>query len=564
MSVSQVELVEAEQVRQKVRAGYTAVANGEGALAIEDADTQALAFGYDKTTLADAPDVANLGLGCGDPTGGAALKTGDTVLDLGCGAGFDVFIASKAVGPSGRVIGVDMTEALISQAQATAKREGYDNVEFRLGTMETLPVEDSCIDVIVSNCAINLSPEKDRVFAEAARVLRPGGRIRVSDLVVEKELPVEVQSSVEAYVGCVGGATTQEEYTDLIRGAGFQQVDVEVAFTLSDIVAANDPRVLEILADAGATYPEEEIIDALTSIKSLSVSAQIGAGSEQGADGCCSEEASDGCQPEQAVGVTAQIDRSYTELLSYVMSNAVAGEIMAVENYSDMVSLFETVDEKLEAVEQARDEGRHIRQLTALGKRLNFEVKQTIIEPEWKAIRSVFRQAVANQDLPACLIIQDLMTESMAIVLYQTLSGDNEVETDELTATVTGAILADELRHLSIGIERLRQLRAVDSYSVDQALKWAHPLVMSQLFSSVSTDCDTLCDELSVDCGDLDPLSVGADLDLIRARAATQYMEALDAVGFPSEVTGPLMAQLASLEQDDPESRVVRGPLKCC
>lgn len=546
MSVPQIDLVEAEKVRQKVRAGYTAVAHGEGALAVDDAGAQALAFGYDKTTLAEAPDAANLGLGCGDPTGGAALKPGDVVLDLGCGAGFDVFIASKAVGPSGRVIGVDMTEALIDQARATAEREGYANVEFRLGTMEALPIDDSCIDVIVSNCAINLSPEKDRVFAEAARVLRPGGRIRVSDLVVEKELPVEVQASVEAYVGCVGGATTKEEYSDLIRGAGFDQVDVEVAFTLSDIVAADDPRVLEVLIDAGTSYPEEEIVDALTSIKSLSVNARI-------------------VSPGDPVGNAGdQVDTTHTELLSYVMSNAVAGEIMAVENYSDMVSLFETVDEKLEAVEQARDEGRHIRQLTALGKRLNFEVKQTIIEPEWKAIRSVFRQAVANQDLPACLIIQDLMTESMAIVLYQTLSGDQDVQTDELTATVTSAILADELRHLSIGIARLRQLRLADPYSVDQALKWAHPLVMSQLFSSVSTDCATLCDELSVDCGDLDPLSVGADLDLIRARAATQYMEALDAVGFPSEVTTPLLAQLASLEQDDPESRVVRGPLKCC
>ncbi len=553
MSVSPVDLVEAEQVRQKVRAGYTAVAQGNGALAIKDADAQALAFGYDPATLSEAPDAANLGLGCGDPTGGATLKAGDIVLDLGCGAGFDVFIASKAVGPTGRVIGVDMTEALLEQAQATATREGYENVEFRLGTMEALPIEDSCIDVIVSNCAINLSPEKDRVFAEAARVLRPGGRIRISDLVVEKELPVEVQQSVEAYVGCVGGATTKEEYMDLIRGAGFGQVDVEVAFTLSDIVAADDPRVLEVLADAGATYPEEEIVDALTSIKSLSVSAQIGAVPNQDAEGCCGEQASVERRPD-----------SYTELLSYVMSNAVAGEIMAVENYSDMVSLFETVDEKLEAVEQARDEGRHIRQLTALGKRLNFEVKQTIIEPEWKAIRSVFRQAVANQDLPACLIIQDLMTESMAIVLYQTLSGDEEVETDELTATVTGAILADELRHLSLGIDRLRQLRFVDPYSVDQALKWAHPLVMSQLFSSVSTDCATLCDELSVNCGDLDPFSIGADLDLIRARAATQYLTALDAVGFPSEVTAPLMAQLASLEQDDRKIRVVRGPLKCC
>jgi fatty aldehyde decarbonylase len=540
----------AEELRRQVREGYTAVAQGTGSLFVEDPNAQALAFGYARETIDEAPEAANLGLGCGDPTTRASLKAGETVLDLGCGAGFDVFIASRAVGPQGHVIGVDMTDELLDQAKATAETQGYDTVEFRLGTIENLPVEDASIDVVVSNCAINLSPEKPLVFAEAARVLRPNGRLHISDLIVDQELPVEVQDSIEAYVGCVGGAVTRNEYLSLVREAGFEDVHVEVAFALDDIVEPDDPRVLKVLNDSGVAYPEDEIREALHSIKGLSVSARLPVAQAS----CC------GDTPVSEPGK----GQAYTDLLSYVVSNAVAGEIMAVENYSDMVSLFDDVDAKLEAVDQAREEGRHIRLLASLGKRLNFDVKQRIIEPEWKAIRSTFTDAVRNRDLAACLIIQDLMTESMAITLYEALSGQHEVETEEVTAKVTSAILKDELEHLQIGVTRLRELRAASPGAVDRALVWAHPRVMPQLFSLVSTSCETLCDELSLECSELDPEVIDADLDLIRARAATVYMNALDLVGFPSEVSGPLLAQLASLEQDDPEIRVSTGPIECC
>ena len=160
-------------------------------------------------------------------------------------------------------------------------------------------------------------------------------------------------------------------------------------------------------------------------------------------------------------------------------------------------------------------------------------------------------------------MIQDIMTESMAIVLYTTLSGGHGGETDDLTHHVAETILADELDHLEIGIARLRQLRASDPDAVDAALEWAHPRVMPQLFSLLSTSCESLCGELSLDCGELDPGALGADLDLLRARAATQYGEAVDAVGFSPEVTGPLFAHLASLEQDDPESRITTTDA-CC
>lgn len=559
-SLGSMPLSDPDGVRQTVRDSYTAVADGVGLLAVVDARSQAEAFGYDVAALGAAPAAANLGLGCGNPTGRAGLADGEVVLDLGCGAGIDVFIASRSVGPSGRVIGVDMTAALLDQAAATAVSEGYDNVEFRLGDMEHLPVEDNEIDVIVSNCAINLSPEKHRVFAEAARVLRPGGRIQVSDLVVEVALPDEIRESVEAYVGCVGGAVTMEEYTAFVRDAGFEDIEVSVAFALGDIVAPDDARVREVLADAGASYAASEVAEVLASIKSLSVSARM-AGS---VPACCEPRpvaSATSAAPTVAVDGPAT-GRMYTDVLSYVVSNAVAGEIMAVENYSDMVSMFDDIDAKLEAVNQARDEGRHVKQLASLGQRLGFDVKQRVIEPEWKSIRATFREAVTNDDLAACLVIQDLMTESMAIVLYRTLSGSQEVETDALTAQVATTILEDEIEHLAIGTARLRQLRALNPENVDAALAWAHPRVMPELFSLVSTSCESLCDQLSLVCEELDPGALGADLDLIRARAATQYGAAIDAVGFSAEVTGPLFAHLAALEQTDADSRISTG--SCC
>ena len=183
-------------------------------------------IGYSAEQAAAAPKEADLGLGCGNPLGFADARPGETVLDLGSGAGIDAFLAAREVGPKGRVIGVDMTHAMLSRARATAAREGYANVDFRLGEIEHLPVADATVDVIISNCVINLSPEKAQVFAEAHRVLKPGGRLLVSDLVLLRPLPESVRQSVEAYVGCVAGASLKEEYLRLIRDAGFTDVEI--------------------------------------------------------------------------------------------------------------------------------------------------------------------------------------------------------------------------------------------------------------------------------------------------------------------------------------------------
>jgi len=182
--------------------------------------------GYSPEELAAIPDDANLGLGCGNPTALAGLKPGETVLDLGSGAGIDCFLAAKKVGPAGRVIGVDMTPEMIDRARENARKNGAANVEFRLGEIENLPAADGSVDVIISNCVINLSTDKPRVFREAFRVLRPGGRMMVSDLVLQKPLPQAIRESIEAYVACIAGAMVKDDYLGAIREAGFTAVDI--------------------------------------------------------------------------------------------------------------------------------------------------------------------------------------------------------------------------------------------------------------------------------------------------------------------------------------------------
>jgi ubiquinone/menaquinone biosynthesis C-methylase UbiE len=182
--------------------------------------------GYSAEDLKAIPQEAILGVGCGNPTALADLAPGETVLDLGSGAGIDAFLAAKKVGERGRVIGVDMTEDMIKRGNALAEEHGYANVEFRLGEIEKLPVEPGSVDVIISNCVINLSPDKPAVFREACRVLKPGGRLLVSDLVTAGELPEDVRASAAAWADCLAGAMEKEAYLAAIRGAGLTEVDI--------------------------------------------------------------------------------------------------------------------------------------------------------------------------------------------------------------------------------------------------------------------------------------------------------------------------------------------------
>jgi arsenite methyltransferase len=183
-------------------------------------------IGYAEEDLQAVPHGSNLGLGCGNPIVKAMIKEGETVLDLGSGAGFDCFLASRKVGPAGKVIGVDMTPEMVERARENAAKGTYGNVEFRLGELECLPVEDSSVDVILSNCVINLVPDKKKAFEEAFRVLKSGGRLIVSDIVLIKDLPSHLMQSAESYSGCLSGAGGKEEYLDLIRSSGFENVEV--------------------------------------------------------------------------------------------------------------------------------------------------------------------------------------------------------------------------------------------------------------------------------------------------------------------------------------------------
>jgi arsenite methyltransferase len=182
--------------------------------------------GYDAAELAGLPEGAVLGVGCGNPVALASLKEGEVVLDLGSGAGIDAFLAASRVGPKGLVIGVDMTPEMLKRAEDNAKRGGYENVEFRAGEIENLPVDDALVDCVISNCVINLSVDKDRTFAEAYRALKPGGRLMVSDIVLTKDLPRKVVESIEAYTGCVAGAVHADDYLAAIKGAGFGDVRI--------------------------------------------------------------------------------------------------------------------------------------------------------------------------------------------------------------------------------------------------------------------------------------------------------------------------------------------------
>jgi len=214
------------------------------------AQTSSSALGYSEGERQTAPEGSDLGLGCGNPQAIAELQPGERVLDLGSGAGFDAFLAARQVGPSGSVIGVDMTPEMITKARGNIAKTDLRNVEFRLGEIEHLPVADASIDVIMSNCVINLSTDKPAVFREAYRVLAPGGRLAISDIVALREIPAAVRNDLEAYAGCVSGAALIAEVEGILRTAGFQNVRVDLKTNSEALVQGWSPGAETLVASA--------------------------------------------------------------------------------------------------------------------------------------------------------------------------------------------------------------------------------------------------------------------------------------------------------------------------
>jgi len=270
--------MEEEKIRKAVREGYAKVAKDDknsccssqccSCNTTNENEEISKRIGYSEEEISSVPEGANLGLGCGNPTALASLKEGETVLDLGSGAGFDCFLAARKVGNAGRVIGVDMTPDMIDKARENARKGEYNNVEFRLGEIENLPVADNTADIIISNCVINLSTNKKRVFEEAYRALKPNGRLMVSDIVLLNELPSAIRQSIEAYVGCLSGAEIKDKYLRTIEDAGFRNVKIieEDGFPVDDML--NDPTAQKILKDSNVSVEEaNKIVESVLSVK---------------------------------------------------------------------------------------------------------------------------------------------------------------------------------------------------------------------------------------------------------------------------------------------------------
>ncbi len=292
-----------DRILETVRTKYAAVAESELSSQHVGVKAVAEAFGYSAEELTSIPAEANMGLSCGNPTAIASIRPGEVIVDLGSGGGLDVFLASQKVGPEGKVIGIDMTPEMIERARANAEKGGYRNVEFHLATIDRLPIADGVVDCVISNCVINLAPDKPAVFREIARVLKPGGRLAVSDIALKGELPAPIAESLAAYVGCIAGAIRIEDYRAGLFAAGFEHV--EIVDSGADLNAYT-----KVENQSGCCSPSMSTSDGLTVL----------------GDSCCSSDA----------GSPTALHQELTELLSeYDVNNAAASvKVYAVKPLS--------------------------------------------------------------------------------------------------------------------------------------------------------------------------------------------------------------------------------------
>lgn len=271
-----------KQIKQNVKTGYASILKRNTNKSFlpqlfsccdpaEVATEVSKKVGYSEEELEAVPEGANLGVGCGNPTAFASIQSGETILDLGSGAGIDCFLAARATGETGKVIGVDMTPEMVTQATKNARQGNYQNVEFKLGEIEDLPVQDNSVDLVISNCVINLSTQKDKVFEEAFRVAKPGGRIMISDIVLLKDLPDYIINSVEGHIACLAGAVRKEAYITAMTAAGFTDINIDKQAPFPLELMLNDPIAQKIISENNPSQAEIEAVS--NSIMSISFSA---------------------------------------------------------------------------------------------------------------------------------------------------------------------------------------------------------------------------------------------------------------------------------------------------
>lgn len=257
--------------KDALKKGYGQKAR-EGKLKAESAETIGKSVGYLDEELKSAPEEAYLGLGCGNPLAIDAIRPTETIIDLGSGGGFDCFLAAQKVGPQGKVIGIDMTPEMIELARANALKGRWENVEFRLGDIEAMPVSDGIADAVISNCVISVVPDKAKAFTEAFRVLKPGGKLMISDLVLQKEIPDFVMSLLEEHIGCLSGTMLESKYLGFIEAAGFEEINIVGHSAFSVDILMNDPTTQRILNELN---PSQDLIeDVASSVASIKVSAR--------------------------------------------------------------------------------------------------------------------------------------------------------------------------------------------------------------------------------------------------------------------------------------------------
>jgi len=272
MKKKEVKKIVRESYSQIAKQGNSCCESLEPCCGTDENESLSKKIGYTSEDISQVPKGSNLGLGCGNPVAMSSLREGEVALDLGSGAGFDCFLASAKVGKTGKVIGVDMTPEMVEKARKNASQGNYNNVEFKLGDIENLPLEDDSVDVIISNCVINLSPDKEAVFQESFRVLKPGGRMMIADIVLLRELPDFLINSAEAYASCISGAIKKEDYLKLIKKAGFSEVKVleERFFSLDGIISDSLAKeICENLKISPAKIKKVETLLASVSVQAI-------------------------------------------------------------------------------------------------------------------------------------------------------------------------------------------------------------------------------------------------------------------------------------------------------